>query len=190
MAEETAGAIIGRNVRHLRDAGLWTRSELAEKSGVSRQAIAHMELGISDRPRRGTIEKLAKGLGVDVETLLAGVYEAEGGHADPLGAAAPPSPEPEPGVPAHMLQSLRRWMTWLEPRLEAHNLTYDQLRHEIDALVAIGSKPLPATDDERLWKLATAMRDELKTEGNIDALEASLRDRSARHRAVEDAPAK
>jgi len=95
MAEETAGAIIGRNVRHLRDAGLWTRSELAEKSGVSRQAIAHMELGISDRPRRGTIEKLANGLGVDVETLLAGVYEAAGGHDDPLVAAAPP---PKPGV--------------------------------------------------------------------------------------------
>ncbi len=95
MAEETAGAIIGRNVRHLRDAGLWTRSELAEKSGVSRQAIAHMELGISDRPRRGTIEKLAKGLGVDVETLLEGVYEAEGGHDDPLVAAAP---SPKPGV--------------------------------------------------------------------------------------------
>ena len=88
MAEETAGAIIGRNVRNLRDAGLWTRSELAEKSGVSRQAIAHLELGTSDRPRRGTIEKLARGLGVEVETLLRGV---EGSNV-PLGIAPPLTP--------------------------------------------------------------------------------------------------
>ena len=88
MAEETAGAIIGRNVRNLRDAGLWTRSELAEKSGVSRQAIAHLELGTSDRPRRGTIEKLARGLGVEVETLLKGVD----GSNVPLDIAPPPTP--------------------------------------------------------------------------------------------------
>ena len=88
MAEETAGAIIGRNVRNLRDAGLWTRSELAEKSGVSRQAIAHLELGTSDRPRRSTIEKLARGLGVEVETLLKGVE----GSDVPLDTAPPPTP--------------------------------------------------------------------------------------------------
>jgi len=89
MAEETPGAIIGRTVRRLRDAGLWTRDELAERSGVSRQAIAHLELGASDRPRRVTVEKLAKGLGVDVETLLAGVDgEAPKGEE-------PPSPTEE-----------------------------------------------------------------------------------------------
>ena len=31
MAEEKAGAIIGRKVRRLRDGGLWTREELAAK---------------------------------------------------------------------------------------------------------------------------------------------------------------
>jgi transcriptional regulator with XRE-family HTH domain len=71
MEQETPGAAIGRRVRRLRDHGLWTRSELAERAGVSRPAIANLELGTSDRPRRGTIEKLAKALGVDVEELLA-----------------------------------------------------------------------------------------------------------------------
>jgi transcriptional regulator with XRE-family HTH domain len=73
MEQETPGAAIGRRVRHLRDHGLWTRSELAERTGLSRQAIANLELGTSDRPRRGTIEKLARALGVDIETLLGGV---------------------------------------------------------------------------------------------------------------------
>jgi transcriptional regulator with XRE-family HTH domain len=73
MLEETPGVIIGRKVRRLRDAGLWTREELAAMAGVSRQAIAHLELGIAIRPRRGTVEKLARALGVDIETLLEGV---------------------------------------------------------------------------------------------------------------------
>ena len=73
MEQETPGAAIGRRVRHMRDHGLWTRSELAERTGLSRQAIANLELGTSDRPRRGTIEKLARALGVDIETLLEGV---------------------------------------------------------------------------------------------------------------------
>ncbi len=72
MAGVRSGAIIGRNVRRLRDGGLWTREELAEKAGVSRQTIAHLELGTSGRPRRGTIEKLADALDVPIETLLAG----------------------------------------------------------------------------------------------------------------------
>jgi len=73
MEQETPGAAIGRRVRHMRDHGLWTRSELAERTGLSRQAITNLELGTSDRPRRGTIEKLAGALGVDIETLLEGV---------------------------------------------------------------------------------------------------------------------
>jgi transcriptional regulator with XRE-family HTH domain len=70
MEQETPGAAIGRRVRRLRDHGLWTRSELADRAGISRHAITHLELGISARPRRGTIEKLAGALGVGVETLL------------------------------------------------------------------------------------------------------------------------
>jgi transcriptional regulator with XRE-family HTH domain len=86
MSEERAGAIIGRNVRRLRDGGLWTREELAEKAGVSRQTIAHLELGTSGRPRRGTIEKLAEALDVPFETLLAE-------EATAPKAGAQPSPE-------------------------------------------------------------------------------------------------
>ena len=85
MPEETPGAIIGRKVRRLRDAGLWTRDELAAMAGVSRQAIAHLELGMAARPRRTTIEKLAGALGVEIETLLEGID----GAGVPLGASRP-----------------------------------------------------------------------------------------------------
>ena len=70
MAEEAPGAAIGRTVRQLRERGMWTRGEVAERSGLNEQTIAHIELGISRRPRRGTLEKIARVLGVPVETLL------------------------------------------------------------------------------------------------------------------------
>ena len=89
MAEETAGAIIGRNVRRLRDGGLWTREELADRARVSRQTIAHLELGTSGKPRRVTIEKLARALGVPVATLLAGT------DGDALPKAQSPLPPPD-----------------------------------------------------------------------------------------------
>jgi len=86
MAEATPGEIIGRNIRAVREAGLYTRSELAKRSGVSASTIEDVELGLSARPRRTTIEKLARGLGVDVERLM----EGAGGDEAPK-AEAPPS---------------------------------------------------------------------------------------------------
>src|SRR5215208_12790 len=81
MAKRSPGEIIGRNVRAVREAKLFSRTELAERSGVSLAGIDHLERGLSARPRRRTVEKLAKALGVDVEVLL--------GEAPlPLGEAA------------------------------------------------------------------------------------------------------
>ncbi|HKH77337.1 MAG TPA: helix-turn-helix transcriptional regulator [Rubrobacteraceae bacterium] len=85
MAEATPGEIIGRNIRAVREAGLYTRSELAKRSGVSASTIEDVELGLSARPRRTTIEKLARGLGVDVARLMEGT-----GDEAPK-AEAPPS---------------------------------------------------------------------------------------------------
>lgn len=83
MAEEAPGAVIGRNIRAMREGGMYTRGELAEKAGVSAQGIAHLELGMSERPRRTTLEKIARGLGVDVETLLEGTGGAEAPKSGP-----------------------------------------------------------------------------------------------------------
>src|SRR5215212_5090201 len=70
METETPGAIIGRRLRELREAGFYTRHELAERSGLSEQGIAHLERGRAKRPRRETLEKAAKGLGVPIGALL------------------------------------------------------------------------------------------------------------------------
>ena len=90
MAEESVGAIIGRNVRALRERGLYTRRELAARTNISHQTIAHLEQGTSDRPRRRTIEALAGALGVDVETLLAGVPTTPRQEAAPVPLDAEP----------------------------------------------------------------------------------------------------
>jgi transcriptional regulator with XRE-family HTH domain len=86
MAEASPGANIGRNVRAVRERKLFSRTDLAERSGVSLAGIDHLERGLSARPRRRTIEKLAEALDVDVDTLM-----EEAAH--PL-AQAPRSQDP------------------------------------------------------------------------------------------------
>jgi len=70
MAEGSPGEIIGRNIRAVREAQLLSRTELAERSGVSKAGIDNLERGLSARPRRRTIEKLARALAVPVEHLM------------------------------------------------------------------------------------------------------------------------
>jgi transcriptional regulator with XRE-family HTH domain len=70
MTEGSPGGVIGRNVRAVREAQLLSRAELAERSGVSVPGIDHLERGITSRPRRRTIEKLAQALDVPVEHLM------------------------------------------------------------------------------------------------------------------------
>jgi transcriptional regulator with XRE-family HTH domain len=72
LVEPSPGEIIGRNVRAAREAKLFSRPDLAKRSGLSPAGIDHLERGLSTRPRRRTIEKLAKALDVDVETLMEG----------------------------------------------------------------------------------------------------------------------
>jgi transcriptional regulator with XRE-family HTH domain len=130
MERETPGAAIGRRVRHIRDHGLWTRSELAERTGLSRQAIANLELGTSERPRRGTIEKLAGALGVDIETLLTDVGEvypkAEGSRPEEAFRVVGRIVEHEDGT------NERRWVVkWNVPPAER-----DQYREIIADLIS------------------------------------------------------
>jgi transcriptional regulator with XRE-family HTH domain len=76
MDSETPGQIIGANIRTVRIAGMYSRHDLAERSGLSIPGIARLEQGGSARPRRTTIERIAKALEVPVERLLEGT---EGG---------------------------------------------------------------------------------------------------------------
>ncbi len=72
MPEGTPGERIGRRVRAVRERELYTRPELAKRSGVAIPTIEALEGGLVARPRRGTVEKLAKALDVDAHTLMDG----------------------------------------------------------------------------------------------------------------------
>ena len=114
MAEGTPGEIVGRNLRALRERGMYSRTELAERAGVSEPGITRLELGMVSRPRRRTLEKLARVLGVTVETLL----EQE---AAPTPVAGEPRPEEAFRVVGRIVEDeagnhARRWtVKWAVP---------------------------------------------------------------------------
>lgn len=62
-------AVNGEKLREARLAKVVDRQELAERSGVSRSAIARIELGQSNA-RLSTIKKLVSVLGIDPSTLI------------------------------------------------------------------------------------------------------------------------
>ena len=62
---------MGRRLKALRVEKDLSRQELAEKAGLSREYIRKLEAGLYD-PTVGTLQKLAKALGVPVTKLLGG----------------------------------------------------------------------------------------------------------------------
>ncbi len=50
----------------------WDLSELAEKAGISRTTLYHLLEGHTDKPRLGTLSRLAEPLGLEVDELLGG----------------------------------------------------------------------------------------------------------------------
>lgn len=65
----TLRQVMTKRIREWRAKRKLSQRELAERSGVSREYIARLELGQHD-PTVGTLEKLAKALGVPVSALL------------------------------------------------------------------------------------------------------------------------
>lgn len=66
-------AAFGEHLRRLRqDAGLSQRG-LGERAGLTREHVAKLERGLQV-PRRPTLERLAGGLGVEVNALVAPRY--------------------------------------------------------------------------------------------------------------------
>ncbi len=54
----------------LREERMWTQGRLAEEAGVSPTTVSGIESGRISRPHFGTLEKLARALGVDPRVLL------------------------------------------------------------------------------------------------------------------------
>ena len=67
---------LGKFVRSLRTAQGLTLDQLAQRSGITLRSIQAIETGNSERPRRETLEALARGFGIDVSVLAVKVYEA------------------------------------------------------------------------------------------------------------------
>jgi transcriptional regulator with XRE-family HTH domain len=60
---------MGRRLQVLRKQKGWSRRLLADKAGVSREYVRKLEAGLQD-PTVGTLQRLARGLGVPVTELL------------------------------------------------------------------------------------------------------------------------
>ena len=85
--QDAAGARLGALVReHRRAAGL-TQRQLAQRSGLSVAAVRDLEQGRSRRPRRGSLDALARALGLDARQPAA--LEAAGDAARPASGGAP-----------------------------------------------------------------------------------------------------
>jgi transcriptional regulator with XRE-family HTH domain len=67
-----ASVELGNRVRALRKAQRLAQDELAEKAGVHRTQIGHVEQGTRDL-RLSTLQKVASALGVDAGELIAGL---------------------------------------------------------------------------------------------------------------------
>ncbi len=76
-APRTAARTLAARLKQLRMAKDLTRAELAERSGISTPSIWAWETGRTV-PRLGSLETLAKGLGVTVSELQIGVAGASG----------------------------------------------------------------------------------------------------------------
>ncbi len=65
---DSAAKELGERVREVRRAKRWTQIELAQKAGVSRDALVRLELG-QRKSRASTIRKIAAALGVDSDAF-------------------------------------------------------------------------------------------------------------------------
>jgi transcriptional regulator with XRE-family HTH domain len=69
--EQRRAGVVGQNVLRLRQAKGWSQTELAKTAGLSRGAVANLEIGVSRSPDEETVEKLAKALGTTASALWA-----------------------------------------------------------------------------------------------------------------------
>jgi transcriptional regulator with XRE-family HTH domain len=72
---------LARRIRDCRYAKGWGPDELANRARISRTALYQIECGKTETPRAGTLNRIARALGVTVEALMAGSMVAWDGAA-------------------------------------------------------------------------------------------------------------
>jgi transcriptional regulator with XRE-family HTH domain len=72
MPDVTPEERFAANLRRYREAAKLTQEQLSAKAGLHPTEISRLERGVRE-PRLGTIVRLAKGLGVAAEQLVAGI---------------------------------------------------------------------------------------------------------------------
>jgi transcriptional regulator with XRE-family HTH domain len=77
---------LSQRIREYRYSKGWGPDELAGRASISRTALYQIECGRTEAPRAGTLCRIAKALGVGVESLL-------GAHDAALGQALDHDPE-------------------------------------------------------------------------------------------------
>jgi transcriptional regulator with XRE-family HTH domain len=69
--QDSAANRFKKRLRALRKERGWTQETAAEKSGVGYKLFQLYELGIKQNPGLATLEKIARGFGLDISELLA-----------------------------------------------------------------------------------------------------------------------
>jgi len=70
MSSTNSKSNIAKNIRRLRQAKKLSQDRLSKLADLSLNSIVNIESGNNPNPTIGTLEKIAKALGVSVEELL------------------------------------------------------------------------------------------------------------------------
>ncbi len=101
VAERQEG--FGERLRRLREAAGYSQEHLAERAGISANAVGALERGERRRPYPGTIRRLADALGLDDEARLALTAAARDGSAAAPASDLPPAAGELPGEPTPLI---------------------------------------------------------------------------------------
>lgn len=63
-----------KRLRELRESRVWTQEQAAEACGIGYKLYQLYELGVKPNPGLVTLDKIAKGFGLDVSELLAPAF--------------------------------------------------------------------------------------------------------------------
>jgi transcriptional regulator with XRE-family HTH domain len=140
---------LGRRIAEHRAALGWTQQDLADRVGISRVAVSHLEAGMS-QPGERTVALLAGVFKVEPWELVAGTDYPEA-KVDRLPLVAARYTEVE-----HRLALLERDLAWID-RLDAPP-TLDLLTDWLEQLAALSAVTHDRREDEALGEAVERLR--------------------------------